>query len=89
MSPLEENTPNDQYKLVKLWLKIYIAILIVIYYNCNILRPTSVHWDWTDSPVGSKDEMVTFIEENFVRRTDVYSPTFELLQFLFACVSFN
>ena len=68
---------------------IYIVILIVIYYNCNILRPTSVHWDWKNSPVGPKDEMVTLIENNFVRRIDVYSPTFELLQFLFACVYFD
>ena len=40
-----------------------------------------VHWDWTDSPAGSKDEMVAFIEDNFLRRTDVSSPTFEFIQF--------
>ena len=45
-----------------------------------------VHWDWTDSPVGSKYEIVALIEDNFVRRTDVSSPTFDLIQFLFACV---
>ena len=39
-----------------------------------------VHWDWTDSPVGSKYEMVDLIEDNFVRRTDVSSPTFELIK---------
>ena len=48
-----------------------------------------VHWDWTDSPVGSKYEMVALIEENFVRRTDVSSPTFNILQFLFECVCFH
>ena len=48
-----------------------------------------VHWDWTDSPVGSKYEMVALIEDNFVRRTDVSSPTFEFIQFLFACVCFD
>ena len=25
-----------------------------------------VHWDWTDSPVGSKYEMVALIEDNFL-----------------------
>ena len=45
-----------------------------------------VHWDWTDSPVGSKYEMVALIEDNFVRRTDVSSPTFEFILFLFAYV---
>ena len=45
-----------------------------------------VHWYWTDSPVVSKYEMVAFIEDNFVRRTDMSSPTFAILQFLFACV---
>ena len=39
--------------------------------------------------MGSKDEMVALIEENFARRTDVSSPTFELIQFLFACVCFH
>ena len=34
-----------------------------------------VHWDWTDSPVGSKYEMVALIEDNFVRRIDVSIPT--------------
>ena len=48
-----------------------------------------VHWDLTDSPMGSKDEMVAFIEENFLRSTDVYSPTFEILQLLFACLRFH
>ena len=48
-----------------------------------------VHWDWIDSPVGSKYEMVALIEDNFVRSIDVSSPTFELIQFLFACVCFN
>ena len=47
-----------------------------------------IHWDWTDSPVGSKYEMVALIEENFVRRTDMSCPTFELIPFLFACVCF-
>ena len=45
-----------------------------------------VHWDWIDSYVVSKYEMVAFIEEDFVRIIDVPSPTFELIQFLFACV---
>ena len=31
--------------------------------------------------MGSKDEMVALIEENFVRRTDVSSPTFKLIKF--------
>ena len=48
-----------------------------------------VHWDWTDSPVGSKDAMVALIEDNFVRRTDVSSPTFELIKKIFACVCFH
>ena len=50
---------------------------------------SQLHWYWTDSPVGSKDEMVALIEDNFVRRIDVSSPTFELIKFLFACVCFN
>ena len=33
-----------------------------------------IHWGWTDSPVGSKDEIVALVEENFERRTDVSSP---------------
>ena len=48
-----------------------------------------VHWDFTDSPVGSKYEMVVLIEENFVRKIDVSSPTFDLIKYLFACVCFN
>ena len=48
-----------------------------------------VHWYLTDSPVGSKDEMVVLIEDNFVRRADVSSPTFKLTQFLFAYVCFH
>ena len=48
-----------------------------------------VHLDWKDSHVGSKYEMVALIEENFVRRTDVSSPTFELIPFLFTCVCFH
>ena len=48
-----------------------------------------VHWDWTDSHVGSKDEIVALIEENFMRRTDVSSPNFEILQFVFACLCFH
>ena len=39
--------------------------------------------------MGSKYEMVAFIEENFLRRTDVSSPTFEFIQFLFAYVYFD
>ena len=48
-----------------------------------------VHWDWTDSHVGSKYEMVALIEENFAKKTDVSSPTFNILQILFACVCFH
>ena len=48
-----------------------------------------VHFDWTDSPLGSKYEMVALIEENVVRRTDVSSPTFEIILLLFACVCFH
>ena len=48
-----------------------------------------VHWDWTESSVGSKDEKVELIEDNFVRRTDMYSPTFKLIQFLFVCLCFH
>ena len=33
--------------------------------------------------------MVALVEENFVRRIDVSSPTFEILQFLFAFVCFH
>ena len=39
-----------------------------------------VHRNWTDSPVGSKYEMLALIEDNFVRRTYVSSPTFELIK---------
>ena len=46
---------------------------------------SQLHWYWTDSPVGSKDEMVALIEENFVIKTDVSSPTFELIQ-IFICM---
>ena len=48
-----------------------------------------VHWDWTDSHVGSKYEMAELIEENFVRKTDVASTTLDLINFLFACVCFH
>ena len=52
-------------------------------------RVSPVHWDWTDSHVGSKYEMAELIEENFVRKTDVASTTLELINFLFACVCFH
>ena len=48
-----------------------------------------VHWDWTDSHVGSKDEMVALIEENFVRSKYLSSLTFEFIIFLVACVCFH
>ena len=48
-----------------------------------------IHWYWTESPVGPKYEMVALIEENFVRSIDVYSPTFNLLQFLLLQVDQN
>ena len=48
-----------------------------------------VHWYWTDSPVVSKYDMESLIEDNFVRRKDMSSPTFAILQFLFACVWFH
>ena len=48
-----------------------------------------VHWDSTESPVGSKYEKVSLIVDNFARRTDVSSTTFEIIQFLFACVCFH
>ena len=48
-----------------------------------------VHWDWTDPTMGSKYEMVALIEDNFIRSTDVSSPTINILQFLFACVCFH
>ena len=47
------------------------------------------HWYCTDSPVGSKYEMVALIEDNFVRWTYVSISTFNILQFLFAYVCFN
>ena len=40
-----------------------------------------VHCDWTNSPVVSKTEMVALTEDNFVRRTDVSSPNFDLIHF--------
>ena len=61
----------------------------VIYSLPTEFGVSPVHWYWTDSPMGSKDEMVSLIKDNFVKRMDVYSPTFDILQFLFACVSFN
>ena len=39
--------------------------------------------------MGSKYEMVALIEDNLVISTDVSSPTFELINFLFACVYFH
>ena len=48
-----------------------------------------VHCYCADSPVESKDEMVAFIEENFLRRTDVSIRNFDLIPFLFACVCFH
>ena len=39
--------------------------------------------------MGSKDEMVAFIEDNFLRRTDVYIPTFDVIIFLYACLCFH
>ena len=33
--------------------------------------------------------METLIEENLVRSTDFYGPTFELLTYLFACICFH
>ena len=47
-----------------------------------------VHWDWIDSPVGSKDEIMAFIEDNFVIIIDVSSPTFNIILFLFSSVCF-
>ena len=46
---------------------------------------SSVHWGCTNSPLGPKDGMVTLIEDNVLRRTDVYIPTFHLLQ-IFICM---
>ena len=48
-----------------------------------------IHWDWTDWPVSSKDEMVVLIKDNFMRRIAFSGPTFELIHFLFACVCFH
>ena len=48
-------------------------------YSLKNFGVSPVHWECTDSPVGSKDEMVELIEENFARMTDVSSPTFELI----------
>ena len=60
-----------------------------IYFLTTYFGVSLVRWDWIDSPVGSKYEMVALIVDNFVRRTDVCSPTFELIQFLFACLCFH
>ena len=60
-----------------------------IYLTTTEFGVSTVHWDWTDSSVGSKYEILASIEDTFVRRTDVSSPTFELTQFLFACVCFH
>ena len=49
---------------------------------------SQVHWYLTDSPVGSKYEMVALVEYNFLRSTDVYSPTFELIIFYFRVHAF-
>ena len=46
-----------------------------------------VEWDWTDSPSDLNDKMEILIEENLEIRTDVSGPTFELLKYLFACIS--
>ena len=48
-----------------------------------------VHWDWTDAPFTSKEKMMALLEENVVRKKDVSSPTFELLQFLFASLCYH
>ena len=47
-----------------------------------------VRWDWTDSRVGPKYEMVALIEK-IVRSIDLSSPTFDILLFLFSCVCFH
>ena len=60
-----------------------------IYFLTTEFGVSQVHWDWTDSSVGSKDEMLQFIEENFLIKTDVSSPTLELILFLFSCVCFH
>ena len=39
-----------------------------------------VHWYWTDSPVGSKYEIMTLIEEDFVSIKDVSIPTFNIIK---------
>ena len=60
-----------------------------IYFLTTEFGVSLVHWDWTDSPMGSKYEMMALIEYNILWGTDMYSPTFELIQCLFACVCFN
>ena len=40
-----------------------------------------MHCDWTDLPVVSKTDMVALTENNFMRKTDVSSPTFDLIHF--------
>ena len=39
--------------------------------------------------MSSKYEMAALIKDNFMRRIDVSSPTFEFVHFSFACVCFN
>ena len=48
-----------------------------------------VYWDWKELPSNSMDNMVTLIEENLARKTDVSGLTFELLKYVFACICFH
>ena len=48
-----------------------------------------VHCDWTDSSVSSKDEMLALIEDNFVRRKDVSSPTLDNILFYLHVYAFT
>ena len=60
--------------------------VIGIYLLTTEFGVSPVHWDWIDSPVGSKYEIMALIEENFVRIKDVSSLTFNIIPFLFSYV---
>ena len=48
-----------------------------------------VHWYLINSPSNLKYNMETVIEDSLVIRIDVSGPTFEILEYLFACICFH
>ena len=48
-----------------------------------------VYWDFTDSPVGTDDQVNKVIEDNFAAMGEIEGETFELVRFLFASICYH